>query len=66
MGPRRMHPQMLREVEEVQEIYGADSFQMWAAIEQKAEGRNWNTESSILTQGRTLVSEWQSTGKGCL
>jgi len=37
-----------------------------AAVEHGATGRNWNTGSSILTQGRNrLLSEWWSTATGC-
>lgn len=45
---------------------GADSFHWQGAIEQGAAVRNWNTESSILIQERTiLLSEWLSTGWDC-
>ena len=42
---------------------GADSFQWCAAVEQGTMGRNCNTGTSILTQGRTyfrvrLVEHW--------
>ena len=34
---------------------GADSSQWSAAVKQVAVGRNWNTRSSILMQGRTSL-----------
>lgn len=47
------------------QVDGGELFLVACNNKRRAMDTNWNTRSSILTQGRTSLPEWRSTGIDC-